>query len=840
MSRLKYVEVAVNVPHVAEMYDYHLPEELAGKVAVGQLVVVPFGRQYVQGVIVSHLRQPSIPETKPVSSLLEPEATLTAQQIELAQTMAHSNLGPLAGYINLMLPPGLGQYADVLYTPTSTPIQDVRLGNVQKRLLSLLDKRGELRGRQIDRAFPRTNWRGAARSLINRGWITSKPVLPAPSIKPRSVKTAALACPPSVAENKLAKLGRVGSAAFRRRQKMVLYLIQQTGPVDVSWIYAQSGGNLADLRKLAEHGVISLGESEVWRDPVAALDFIPSEPPPLTRDQHKCWQEIVTGLDTLLDGKTPDPYLLHGVTGSGKTEVYLHAVDSVLRAGKQAIVLVPEIALTPQTLQRFAARFPGQVGLLHSRLSDGERYDTWRRARAGHLNVIVGPRSALFTPFANIGLIVLDECHDSSYFQSEPPFYHALDTAIAYARSVGAVCVFGSATPSVGSIYHAERGKWNYLRLPARIMAHRQRIEHQTRYLQINSQYTDLEEQAQFIDLPPVEVVDMRKELKAGNRSIFSRTLQHNLKQVFSDKRQAILFLNRRGTATYVFCRDCGYTLRCPNCDTPLTYHVRQQSLTCHYCNYKRKMPKTCPECKGERIRQYGMGTERVEAELQALFPDVRTLRWDFETTRKKGAHDIILEKFSNHHADVLVGTQMLAKGLDLPLVTLVGVVLADVGLNFPDYSAAERVFQVLTQVAGRAGRSPLGGQVVLQTFDPDHYVIRAAAQHSFKDFYQTEIPYRRELGYPPFTRLVRLECRELEHDKARGRALALYAQIQDWIAETGTRSIEIVGPVPCFFARLSGWYRWQLILRGPDPTRLLQGRQLRDWRVEVNPPSLL
>ena len=840
MSRPEYVEVAVNVPQVAEMYDYHLPEELVGRVAVGQLVVVPFGSQYVQGVIVRYLRQPSIPETKPVSSLIQPEASLTAQQIELAQTMARSNLGPLAGYINLMLPPGLGQYADVVYERTSSLTPAVRLGDVQKRLLSLLDKRGTLRGRQIDRALPRTNWRAAARGLINRKLISTKPVLPAPTVKPRAVRTAALACPPSVAEEELPNLGRAGSAASARRQKIVMYLIQQTGPVEVSWIYAESGGNLADLRKLADLGIVTLGESEVWRDPVAALDFLPSEPPPLTRDQHKCWQEIKTGLNASIAGKAVDPYLLHGVTGSGKTEVYLHAVESVLRAGKQAIVLVPEIALTPQTLQRFAARFPGQVGLLHSRLSDGERYDTWRRARAGQISVVVGPRSALFTPFAKIGLIVLDECHDNSYFQSEPPFYHSLDTAIAYGCSIGAVCVFGSATPSVSSIYQAERGKWNYLRLPARIMAHRQQVEHHAKYLQIDSQYTDLEEQAQFIDLPPVDVVDMRAELKAGNRSIFSQVLQQNLEQVLNEKRQAILFLNRRGTATYVFCRDCGYTLRCSNCDTPLTYHARQQYLTCHYCNYKRKMPKTCPECGGERIRQYGMGTERVETELQSLFPDVRTLRWDFETTRKKGAHEIILEKFSAQHADVLIGTQMLAKGLDLPLVTLVGVVLADVGLNFPDYSAAERVFQVLTQVAGRAGRSPLGGKVVLQTFDPEHFVIRAAARHSYKDFYQNEMPKRRELGYPPFTRLVRLECRELDQDKAQSRALAQYAQIQEWIAETGARSTEIVGPVPCFFARLSGWYRWQLILRGPDPARLLLGRQLRDWRVEVNPPSLL
>jgi len=840
MSSPVYVEVAVNVPQVAEMYDYHLPEELVDRVAIGQLVVVPFGSKYVQGVIVRYLRHPSIPETKPVSSLIEPEASLTSQQIELAQVMARTNLGALAGYINLMLPPGLSQYADVVYERTSTLTPPVRLGDVQKRVLSLLGKRGALRGRQIDRALPRTNWRGAARGLITRELITIRPVLPAPTVKPRAVRTATLACPPSVAEEELSKLGRAGSAAFVRRQKIVGYLTQQTGPVEVSWVYAESGGNLADLRKLSDVGLVTLGETEVWRDPVAALDFLPSEPPPLTRDQHKCWQEIEAGLNATAAGKAADPYLLHGVTGSGKTEVYLHAVESVLSAGKQVIVLVPEIALTPQTLQRFAARFTGQVGLLHSRLSDGERYDTWRRARAGQISIVVGPRSALFTPFTNLGLIVLDECHDNSYYQSEPPFYHALDTAIGYARTVGAVCVFGSATPSVSSIYLAERGEWNYLRLPARIMAHRQRIERQAKYLQIDSRYADLEEQAQFIDLPQVDVVDMRAELKAGNRSIFSRALQHNLAQVLTEKRQAILFLNRRGTATYVFCRDCGYTLRCSNCDTPLTYHARQQHLTCHYCNYSRKMPKTCPECGGERIRQYGMGTERVEAELQSLFPEVRTLRWDYETTRKKGAHRIILEKFSAQHADILVGTQMLAKGLDLPLVTLVGVVLADVGLNFPDYSAAERVFQVLTQVAGRAGRSPLGGKVVLQTFDPEHYVIRAAARHSYRDFYQTEMPYRRELGYPPFARLVRLECRELDYDKAQSRALALYAKIQDWIAEMSIRSIEIVGPVPCFFARLSGWYRWQLILRGPDPTRLLQGRQLRDWRVEVNPPSLL
>jgi primosomal protein N' (replication factor Y) len=395
------------------------------------------------------------------------------------------------------------------------------------------------------------------------------------------------------------------------------------------------------------------------------------------------------------------------------------------------------------------------------------------------------------------------------------------------------------------STYRAAKGEWTPLSLPDRILAHKKAVQAQMKRIQLDakSHYRPLEKDAQTADLPPVEIVDMRAELQAGNRSIFSRTLQESLEDVFTHGQQAILFLNRRGTATYVFCRDCGYSLECPRCDIPLTYHLhgeRRGQLICHRCGYKRLMPKKCPDCGGTRIKHYGTGTERVETEIHNLFPQVRTLRWDWETTRKKGSHEQILRQFSRHQADVLIGTQMLAKGLDLPLVTLVGAVLADVGLNLPDYRADERVFQVLTQVAGRAGRSPLGGKVILQTFKPDHYVVQTAAEHDYRDFYRQAIHHRRNLGYPPFARLVRLELRGQDSEQVENAADNLAETIQGWIDGSNAPHTEMIGPVPCFFARVGGIYRWQIVLRGPDPAKLLKPEMLKSCRIEIDPPSLL
>jgi primosomal protein N' (replication factor Y) len=865
-----YLEIVVNVPQVEGVFHYHLPAELEEQVAPGHLVEVPFGKQNVQGVVLRQITQPSVSETRAVSALINDSVVLTSAQLALAKHLADSTLAPLSACVNLMLPTGLTQMSDTLYTiiGRSKTAGKQPPTDLQRRVLDLLAKRGPLLGRQIDRAIPRANWRPAIRPLIRRGQIKTQSVLPAPSVHPKSVRTVRLASSPEVAASKMDDLGRTGSQARERRKAILAYLLEEPGPIDVSWVYAASGGNLQDLRYLAERDLVVLGESQVWRDPLEGMEFVTKEPPLLTKDQETVWSEIRSALRQSAVGKKVPPYLLHGVTGSGKTEIYLRAVGEVIQKGQQAIVLVPEIALTPQTVRRFLARFPGRVGLVHSRLSTGERYDTWRRARQGDLGVVVGPRSALFTPLPELGLIVVDECHDDTYHQGEiQPYYHARRAAVAYAGLVGAVCLLGSATPDLGSHHKADKGEWRYLHLPARILAHKQAVEQQMERFSLQtgaSQYKPLEHLAETIELPPVHVVDMREELKAGNRSIFSRALRESLQHVLENDQQAILFLNRRGTATYIFCRDCGHSLHCPRCDTPLTYHSPRHSpasltpvssveeltrddqtrpepvLTCHHCGYRRKMPRTCPNCGSTHIRQYGTGTERVEADLQSLFPQARTLRWDYETTRKKGAHEIIMSHFLAHRADVLIGTQMLAKGLDLPLVTLVGVVLADIGLNLPDYHAAERTFQVLTQVAGRAGRSPLGGEVILQTYQPENYVIQAAADHDFFAFYQQELENRRQIGYPPFNQLVRLEYRHSSPAQAEKAAQDLAKEIREWLANEDRKATQVIGPVPPFFARLKGSYRWQIILRGPDPVSLLRGRQLRDWKVEVNPTNLL
>jgi primosomal protein N' (replication factor Y) len=848
-----FVEIAVNVPQVSGTFHYHLPVELEGVVKPGHLVEVQFGHQQVQGVVFRFVEQPEIPETRPVLSLLYEQPVLTPAQIQLATGLAESSLSSLAACIDLMIPPGLAQQADTLYQRSTPAYSSTHpLTSLQTRILNLISERGPLRGRQLESAFRHVDWQSSVRSLVRQGWLKTAMVLPPPSVRAKTTRTARLACPPAQATERMSSLARFGSSALQRRQAMLQVLLREQGEVEVAWLYAESGGSLADLQALAKRDLVTLGEAEVWRDPLESMEFIPATPPTLTPDQASAWEQIEAGITRSAGGETVQPYLLHGVTGSGKTEIYLQAVGKTLLLGRQAIVLVPEIALTPQTIRRFVNRFPGQVGSMHSRLSAGERFDTWRRARIGQISVIVGPRSALFTPFSRLGLIVVDEFHDDTYYQSESlPHYHARDAAINYAHLAGAVCVLGSATPDIETRYWAAKKKWHTLSLPLRILAHRQAVETQVQKLGLPSHYRSIGEQTDTIDLPPVDVVDMRSELKAGNRSIFSRALQASLATTLERDQQAILFLNRRGTATYIFCRDCGTILKCPRCDLPLTSHLTgtkagnathatEGILTCHYCGYTRHLPRTCPNCSSERIRQYGTGTEKVEAEVRALFPEARTLRWDYETTRQKGAHDAILSHFIHQHANVLIGTQMIAKGLDLPLVTLVGVVLADVGLSLPDLRSAERTFQVLTQVAGRAGRSPLGGQVILQTFQPEHYVIQAAARHDYQAFYDQELIYRRQLRYPPFSRLARLEYRDREAERAEASATALARQIQEWLVEEDRRGTDLIGPSPCFFSRLGGFYRWQIVLRGPDPASLLRGRSLGDWRIEVNPPSLL
>ncbi len=833
----EYIQIAVNVPRVQGVFDYHLPPELEGRLRPGHLVLAPFGPRLVQGVVLGTVAQPQVPETKAIDMLLDEQPVLTAQQLDLARHLSESCLAPLAACVSLMLPSGIGKLADVEYALTEEGEAFAgELSAGQARLHALLKERGALRGGQINRALPRKNWRSSGAALVNKGLAKTTALPPMPSARAKTVRTVEFVAAPAD-EKMLSK-----QATPRARRAKILEVLQrEPGPMDADWLYAESQGSLADLHVLEELGFVRLSARESVRDPLAELAYDPSLPPHLTADQARVWDEVHKALANAQLNEVPKPILLHGVTGSGKTEIYLQAVAKALTQGKQAIVLVPEIALTPQTVRRILSRFPDQVGLLHSELSPGERYDTWRRARAGQISVVVGPRSALFAPLDRLGLIVVDEEHDDSYYEGEQmPHYHAREAAVAYARLAGAVCLLGSATPDVGSYSRTQRGGWQLLELPARILAHRDTARAHRERLGQAARYQAANEDAQALELPPVNIVDMRRELKAGNRSIFSRELQAALTETLEHRQQAILFLNRRGTATYVFCRDCGFVLRCPNCDNPLTQHLdsRSDKLLCHHCGYTRQTPKRCPNCDSVQIRHYRSGTVSVEAEVQRLFPKTRTLRWERSSTRTKGAHERILRDFGQHEADVLIGTQMLAKGLDLPLVTMVGVVLADVGLNMPDYRASERVFQVLTQVAGRAGRSPLGGRVVLQTFQPDHFAIQAAAKHDYAAFFTQESQDRRQLRYPPFAQLVRLEYRDANERKAEREARAVGERLAAMLR--GRQATEMTGPVPAFFSRLRREYRWQIVLRGQQPAELIRELKLPNWRVEVDPPSLL
>jgi len=820
----QYAQVAVNVPGVYAQFDYLIPLNWRERLEPGHLVEVPFGKQMVQGIVVCLMAHSDYPEIKEIAGVLDEEPVVNSHYIALAEALAKMYFRPASAYLSAMLPPGLGQRADTLYEAVvQEDVDQSSLTPLQRRLIDMLTQRGAMRGRQLDSAFRHIDWRKSMRSLIQKRLVTSQPILPKPKTTRKHINTVRLHPGLDIDSIKNIATGRKGSTASERKRKILELLIREGKYVDVSYIYASTGASSADIRYLEKRALVEVNSREAVRDPVEK--FLPegTAKPQLTKDQLFAWQEI----RRVMESPKPSPIIVRGITGSGKTELYLRAVEQVEKEGKQAVVLVPEISLTPQTIQRFLDRFPGRVGVIHSKLSPGERYDTWRRAREGEFSVLIGPRSALFTPLPEPGVIILDECHDDSYYQGKMgPVYHSTEAAIILGQITGAAVIFGSATPNVDLYFRAQHHKWTVINLDKRIATQNRSIEDQL--------------EVAFLPLPSVEVVDMREELQQGNRSIFSRVLQEALREVIDRQQQAILYLNRRGSATIIFCRDCGYTVQCPRCDFPLTYHQDTHRLMCHTCGYIRNQMKKCPECGGTRIRQYGMGTERVEQALLDLIPTAQILRWDADTAAGKQSEAIILSHFKRHNADVLIGTQMLAKGLDLPLVTLVGAIMADVGLNFPDYRAGERAFQLLTQVAGRAGRSRLGGRAILQTFQPEHYAIQHAAEHDFMGFYRAELAHRRDLQYPPFSRIIRFETRDLNKKMAEERAMDLASHLSELTEDGADRTLQMIGPAPPYFGRRSGYYRWQIILKGNRPELLVKQLKLEGWRIDVDPPSLL
>jgi primosomal protein N' (replication factor Y) len=845
-----------------QTFHYSIPAHLRDHVVLGQLVWVPFGPRQLAGIVLALSDSSPVAQTKDILSIIDPWPALAPYQIELMHWMSqyyHTHLHRVAWG---MFPPGISWRTETMVhleeaaaEAMSRPLSDGAMSRLpsggatlpsreEHRILELLRQHGPMAVAQMERRLRLKRLRPLLERMVRKGWVRKQVEIRGPKVRPKTQSIVRLLAAPE--EKDLEGLSRAP-----RQRDVLTYLrrrAEEEGTafplvIPVAELCAQVGVARGVVDGLVKRGLLELDQREVRRDPLAGREFVTTVPPKFTLDQEVAWQQIASALDSARS----QVFLLHGVTGSGKTEIYLRALAKVLKQGGQGIALVPEIALTPQTIRRFAARFPDRLAVLHSKLSAGERYDEWRRIREGCADVVIGPRSALFAPLPRLRLVVLDEEHEWTYKQLEMPCYHARDVAVKLAELTGALVILGSATPDVGSYHRAQRGEYTLLQLPKRIMGHQRSIEEQRKRFHISARPDHVKalgagyEDARYMDLPPVQVVDLRAELRAGNRGIFSRALQQAMEVALAAGEQVILFLNRRGAATFVMCRDCGHVMKCPGCDVPLTFHTDSDHLLCHHCNYQCSVPTCCPQCASKRIKFFGIGTQKVEQVVRKLFPRARVLRWDRDVTGSKGAHEEILTKFVNRQADVLVGTQMIAKGLDLPLVTLVGVVTADTALHLPDFRAGERTFQLLTQVAGRAGRSILGGKVIVQSYAPQHYCIQAASRHDYEGFYQREIEFRREQGYPPFNRLVRLLFTHTSAKKCEEEAEKVRHLLDSRIARLGVPDIDVIGPAPCFVARIRGRYRWQIVLRGADPTNLLEGSSLAlGWRVDVDPVSLL
>ncbi|HEX6541548.1 MAG TPA: primosomal protein N' [Ktedonobacterales bacterium] len=849
------------------LYSYRVPDALTPIVQVGHLVAVPFGHRIAAGLVwaldasddVAGAESPLASSDthvplRAVARLLLPEPLISAAQHALAEWIADYYAAPLADAIRLMLPPGLLSGIREVLLPaapltTSSPDAPAGLSPDAAMMLGLLRERGRLERTQVREALGAQRARSAIDTLLASGCaslVTEVPSAQREMRRERFIRLAGAveqiaawqrtaraqldaggAAQPLAAGGRPTPARRASKPEQRSerllRQLAVLDVLSRPGLAQ-SWrvedLQRLTRATTAALRELQSEGLITIDEVTVRRDPLAGRTIAQTHPLPLTPAQTRALATITA----LREPGTSQVFLLHGITGSGKTEIYLQALAATLERGLRGIVLVPEIALTPQALERYAGRFPGRVALLHSGLSDGERLDEWRRIRAGEVDVVLGSRSALFAPVERLGLIVVDEEHEGAYKQDRRPTYHARDVAIRLGALTGATVVLGSATPSVESYWRAQLGSYSLVELRERAPAG--------------------EPDAAPAGLPPVTLVDLRAELREGNTSILSEPLVAALHETLERGEQAILFLNRRGMASMIVCRECGYVVRCTHCDISMTLHASDRAVICHYCGRKASVPHVCPVCHSTSIRFFGLGTERVESAVKRRFPAARVLRWDRDTAKTRQTHEDLLRAFAERRADVLVGTQMIAKGLDLPAVTLVGVVSADIALFLPDFRASERTFQLLTQVAGRAGRGAQAGRALIQTFNPDHFCIQSAARHDYAGFVGAEVAARQRYGYPPFRRFMKCTFTHRDRHTAQMEATALADRLERLLRELDLVESDLVGPAPAFLERLRGAYRWQVIVRGPELRPLLHALAHEDvprgWSIDIDPASTL
>ena len=797
----KYAKVIVrsNTFHTDNLFTYKIPEFLKNQIYVGHRVLVPFGKGNKPTEAFVFKISDTLEEDmklKEVVDVLDEEPIFKLEDLELVNWMKNRYLCTYIDCINLIYPKGykVNNYkvvslSDEVLNLNENEFTDLlsSLDDIQKYIISKINiSKGKLKTEKLKK-IPNINYildKMSKKNIINLKWEYKN------HKNEKNLCYISLSIEADEVDDYLKK-NKINLGA---KQKEIVNFLKNNDRVEIN--------DLIDILKASKQSILSLQNKilidikleDYYRNPENAYTLEQKEIY-LNEEQKNACNKVIS---EMFD-QNKKPYMLHGVTGSGKTEVYMEIIDCALSQGLDSIVLVPEIALTPQTITRFKNRFGDIVGVFHSQLSEGQKHDVYKAIKSGNIRILIGARSALFAPFNSLGVIIIDEFHETSYKSEKNPKFSAIEVAKFIANKNNISLVLGSATPSIDEYYKAKNGEYNLI---------------------------EIKQRANKNPLPKIEVVDMKEELNKGNKSIFSFKLQDEIKQAIKNNNQVILFLNRRGYASFVSCRSCGYVFQCENCDISLTYHKGKNIGRCHYCGYEREIPKECPECSSIYVKPFGVGTQKIEEELKVIFPELKVLRMDKDTTSKKGSLEEILNKFKNKEADILIGTQMLSKGLDFDNVTLVGILSADMILNFPDFKSFETTFQLITQVSGRAGRSDKEGKVVLQTYDTDHYSIRRAINYDFEGFYEDEIKIRKAFGYAPFNNMISVVVSGENENLVKKNIQNMYDSIIYLLKGRGITDFEfILGPNPCSISKINQNYRWQILFKDDNiEINLLKG----------------
>jgi len=823
----KLVNIVFPLP-LNQAYTYTVPDDLRPVVALGTRVVAPFGRRTMTGFAVDFPTATNLDHLKDIQDVLDPSPIVSTEMRELCRWLGAYYLCSFGEALRVTVPASLLQKSRSVVDISTDDAEAAALtceknAPRQAQLLRYLAKARRLSLAELKKRVGAKNLVSSLNHLEERGLIRQSQYFSGRKTKPRMQKYVGLVAPSELpVEEVVAHLRKTAP----RQAQCLEFLNQKEQPVSQKELLQATGASSPVIKALAQKGLLALSEKVVFRDYYDATAVV--DPPDLTLNQEQA--TALSRISQRLQDHEFATFLLYGVTGSGKTQVYIEAIKKTLRLNRGAIVLVPEIALTPQTVSRFQSHFRDLVAVLHSAMSEGERFDSWQRIRAGKARVVIGPRSAIFAPIKALGLIVVDEEHEATYKQTDQtPRYHARDVAVVRAKSTHSVVILGSATPSAESFHNAQGEKYELLKLERRV---------------------------NDVPLPEVKLIDMVKEKRmSGKREepVFSRLLARKIEEKIARREQVILLLNRRGFSSYIKCKDCGFLEQCSRCDISLTYHLRGHRLRCHYCGYSKKAPSVCPDCHSSDILFRGLGTQKVEDALKDRFPQARMVRMDLDTTSRKKSHDRILNDFGAGKYDILLGTQMVAKGLDFSRVTLVGVINADVGMLLPDFRASERTFQLITQVAGRAGRKELKGEVIIQTYSPESFCLTCASTHDFQKFYAEEILDRHALHFPPFGRLICIHFRGEDEGKVELGAARFASML---LSRKG--SFEVLGPTTSPMNKLKDQYRYQILIKinkrldpkGSEAKRIIRGTELSFRKkfgargvkvtVDVDPVSIL